>query len=196
MDDEIKKNVEKWNKDLNKISTTVGEIKQCLKDSNLTLDEIMNEGLIDPVHKIESVNRKIEFLKDIRNSEYHFRLHALYDDDIYYYKKELNNIKDVYCDMISPLFTDKHVYNECKATEEAAYKQCLEENPCDEYNYEIIGERCAEIAFDAAEHRAMFLSLMKYVNRCLWISGLAQTWEQQLIRFHNEILLQNKNFNL
>ena len=191
-----KKKVEKWNKDLNNISTTMGEIKQYLKKNNLTLEQLMNEGLVDPISKIESINGKIEFLKGIRNEKFHFRLHALYDDDINYYKNELNNIKDVYCDIISPLFTEKHINEECEAIEKATYEQCLKNNDCNEYNYDNVGEYCAEIAFDTAERKAIFLYLMKYVNRCLWISGLAQTWEQQLIRFHNETLLQNKKSNL
>lgn len=195
MSDKIKNDIEKWNKNLNKISTTIGEIKQCLTSSDLTWNQLIDDGLIDPINRMESINGKIEFLKGIRENEYHFNLHVLYDD-ISYYKKELKNIKNIYNEKIAPIFTDECIYNECKEIEEAVEKQLLKEIPFDEHNFDVVGEYCTEKAFDAAEYRCVFLSLMRYVSRCLWISGLAQIWEQQLIRFHNEILLQNKNFNL
>ncbi|MGL6298405.1 MAG: hypothetical protein ACRC1M_04475 [Methanobacteriaceae archaeon] len=196
MNDEINKNIVKWNKDLNKVSTTIGEIKQFLKDNDFTLDQLVNEGLTDPVSKIESIKGKIEFLKNIRDNEFYFNRHALYDDDIGYYKNELKDVKDMYFDIISPLFTDEHIDEECDKIYETAGEKFLKEAPWNENNYDVVYEQCGEYAFNAAEYRAVFLSLMKYLSRCLWISGLAQIWEQQLIRFHNEILLQNKNFNL
>lgn len=43
MSEDIRKNVEKWNKDLNKISTAIGEIKHYLKSNDSNLNQLIDE---------------------------------------------------------------------------------------------------------------------------------------------------------
>lgn len=196
MSEDIRKNVEKWNRDLNKISTTIGEIKHYLKSNDLRLNQLIDEGLIDPIDKIESIKGKIDFLKDIGDEECYFMPHTLWDINIYSYKDELNKINVVYSDIISPLFTDENIDRECEELGDSIFDKCMEEWPYGEDGCDTAGDQCAERALSFVENRALLLYLMKYVNRCLWISGLVHTWEQQLIRFHKDILLEDKNFNL